>query len=505
MNIPSKISPQVLAKYSIHRVNRAFSGTPKDNWKDRIQVVLGDDKDPSTFQPQFKLMRWDNEVNCSIRLEDFDNYTLSTEAEKIKLVTPTKEVNLYDLPIDENNPEGGFEFKVVLLEPPKTNEIKFTLKTKGLDFYYQPELTKEIGQNEIVTATETQGFDKDGNVVVERPENVVGSYAVYASENKINYINGKEYKVGKVGHIYRPKITDATGKWAWEELNIKNGILTITIPQDFLNKAVYPISSKGVNFGYTDFGDSKITNDNRYRTITANPGQSGTATSISFGSNSDVAETAKAALYTQDGASLLAPQTEELSSVVAYTTGWNTANFTNGPAISNQNYEITVMLQTFDITGDSTGAHGTSKYATKTYGSWDNSISLTTTTFTYSIYATFTPPLISGSTVWGHITGVTETNIRTFATNWAGTGNIENSGDAERIALQSGQYMESEVVITGLVTIQLLQNTYRAGDTVTLKYRHGADVTACLAASYSTYSAPFMSLGYVQIRLEATI
>jgi len=115
------------------------------------------------------------------------------------------------------------------------------------------------------------------------------------------------------------------------------------------------------------------------------------------------------------------------------------------------------------------------------------------------------PPLITGTTVWGHDTGVTETNIRDFNGNWTGTGSIENSGDTERIALESGQYMESEVVITGALTVQLLQNTYASGDTVTIKYRHGVDETACLAASYQTYSSPFTSDGYVQIRLEASI
>lgn len=65
--------------------------------------------------------------------------------------------------------------------------------------------------------------------------------------------------------------------------------------------------------------------------------------------------------------------------------------------------------------------------------------------------------------------------------------------------------MESEVVITGSVTVELLQNNYLSGDTVTLKYRHGVDEATCLAASYNTYSAPFVSDGYVQVRLEASI
>lgn len=112
---------------------------------------------------------------------------------------------------------------------------------------------------------------------------------------------------------------------------------------------------------------------------------------------------------------------------------------------------------------------------------------------------------ISGSTCWGHVTGVTESNIRTFANHWTGTGSYSGSGDGEQIELNSTEYMESEVVSTGAMTVQLLLNNYSVGDTVTLKYRHGTSPANCLAASWVTYSTPFSSLGYVQVRLEATI
>ena len=37
---------------------------------DRLKVEVGDSKQPSTFYPQAKLCRWDNEVNLSVRLVD---------------------------------------------------------------------------------------------------------------------------------------------------------------------------------------------------------------------------------------------------------------------------------------------------------------------------------------------------------------------------------------------------------------------------------------------------
>lgn len=101
------------------------------------------------------------------------------------------------------------------------------------------------------------------------------------------------------------------------------------------------------------------------------------------------------------------------------------------------------------------------------------------------------------------MTGVTETNVRTFASNWTGTGTIAGSGDAETISLTEEQNMVSEVVNTGTVTVQLLINVYAAGDTVTVKYRHGATQVACEAAEWTDYVTPFASLGYVQARLES--
>ena len=101
------------------------------------------------------------------------------------------------------------------------------------------------------------------------------------------------------------------------------------------------------------------------------------------------------------------------------------------------------------------------------------------------------------------MTGVTEDNARTFADHWTGTGEILLSGDAEKICLDSGEYMESEVFITDTLTIEILQNFYVAGDDAVLKYRQGATQVACEAASWNVYSIPFVSLGYVQIRLEA--
>jgi hypothetical protein len=111
-----------------------------------------------------------------------------------------------------------------------------------------------------------------------------------------------------------------------------------------------------------------------------------------------------------------------------------------------------------------------------------------------------------GSVTWGQRTGVLETFIKTFTGNWTGTGGITGIDDAEKISLHSGEYMDSDIVYTGVTRVNLLQNNYNIlGDDVNLDYRHGASEAACLAAGWNDYSGTFISLGFVQIRLTSTL
>ena len=233
-NIPSIVSKTISDKYI--RDNNTFLRFAKENPKDRIRVEIGDLEQPD-FKPQFKFMRWSNEVNFSLRAEEKVGATVETEGEKIKYITPEYEVHLYDKP--ELSEDGGFEFEWVLKQKPATNVLIATIETKSLDFFYQPPLTqKEIDEG------------------ASRPKNVEGSYAVY-HKTKGGMVDsaGKEYKVGKAFHIYRPKVTDADGTFTWGDLHIDEvkGELTVTIPQKFLDDAVYPVVVDPT-FGYTSFG-----------------------------------------------------------------------------------------------------------------------------------------------------------------------------------------------------------------------------------------------------------
>jgi len=107
--IPPILPVEINAKYKVE--NETFLREVKANPKDRIEVEIGDSKQPD-FKPQFKVMRWDNEVNFSLRAEEHPQATVETEGEKIKYITPEYEVHQYDKP--ELSEDGGFEFEWVL-------------------------------------------------------------------------------------------------------------------------------------------------------------------------------------------------------------------------------------------------------------------------------------------------------------------------------------------------------------------------------------------------------
>ena len=109
---------------------------------------------------------------------------------------------------------------------------------------------------------------------------------------------------------------------------------------------------------------------------------------------------------------------------------------------------------------------------------------------------------ISGSVCWGHSTGVTQQNTRTLGTNWTGTGTTSGSGDAEILTIDTGEYMESEIVNTGATTWTIALNQYSAGDSVTIKYKTAATSAGIAGASWTAYSGAFESSGFVKIRLE---
>ena len=238
-----------------------------------VDAIIGDEKQGKFF-PRLKLKKWDNEVNFSVGIIDEEPDVDATVVEKDDVVQWEKGNMIAKFhPIDESfsdnyyrpmhTPEdGAFEMNITLKEKPETNVVNLSIQTKGLKFYYQPFLTEE----------------EKLSMKVKRPLNVEGSYAVYHESKKDN-----EYKTGKFLHIYRPRVEDASGKKVWGVLSIDKdeGIMSVTIPQDFIDNAVYPIQhTTGSTFGYTSQGGSEDSLD-EYMAGSVFTGAAGTATKIS--------------------------------------------------------------------------------------------------------------------------------------------------------------------------------------------------------------------------------
>lgn len=412
--IPTKLSSLVKARYQIR--DNTFIRAAKDDPRDRIAVEIGDEKQPSTFYPQVKLKRWDNEINLSVRLkdDDYDTPTIQTSQDKIKWISGKREAHFYEIGASQDHPEGGYEFEVVLKEKPAINVVEFSIQTKGLEFLYQPALTPEEIERGCA-----------------RPENVVGSYAAYYKDCPANYEGGKLYRVGKAFHIYRPKIEDAKGNWTWGELRVdeEQGTLAVTIPWEFLDEAVYPVRhAAGLTFGYTSKGSGNITLGSDVLRGSVFTGAAGTASKISFfGYSANGTVSFKGVLVEATGLTIVS---NGVGGAVSATAGDDTdtprdSTFSTGPTLTAQDYLLAVVGNSsntglyFETTGGTGKYDGSNSYSSPT----DPTDASTNAGYKYSIYCTYTTgpsaPTVTTQAV-SDIAGTTAT----------GNGNVTSDGGA---------------------------------------------------------------------------
>jgi hypothetical protein len=106
--------------------------------------------------------------------------------------------------------DTAFEYNCILNREPESNVI--TLLMEGadrFDFFRQPDFVKDP-------------FLK-------------GSYAVYKKETFVGE------GTGKLCHIHRPEIIDSRGRRCWGDLSVVGNRLCITIPEEWLSEAKYPV------------------------------------------------------------------------------------------------------------------------------------------------------------------------------------------------------------------------------------------------------------------------
>jgi len=106
--------------------------------------------------------------------------------------------------------DNSFEYDTILKKEPDSNVIRLRIEgSENFDFLRQPDFVK--------------------NPFLQ------GSYAVY---KKVTLIGEG---TGKLCHIHRPEIIDARGRRSWGSLAIVGNELQITIPEQWLSEATYPV------------------------------------------------------------------------------------------------------------------------------------------------------------------------------------------------------------------------------------------------------------------------
>ena len=224
-------------------------------------IEIGD-RNASSFKPCFTLNRWDGECKLSVFSDsEIDNGNLNFDGQIVHWDTANIAFKFYPKEpeiIEEEilgkvkkfrqNEYGALEFEIILKEKPQENEIRFSLDSKNLVFYYQPPLHPEHP---------TWEAGRNGQPASIRPSNVVGSYAVYHKTrgNFHREEDADKYKTGKAFHIYRPRAIDSNGNAVWCDLLIEENQLIIRLPEDFYNQASYPVKIDPT-FGYTSVGGS---------------------------------------------------------------------------------------------------------------------------------------------------------------------------------------------------------------------------------------------------------
>jgi len=177
-------------------------------------------------------------------------FNICDDVDQVKTVGIAENFDKNKLAIRDGDQESTFELKETSLKIERVFYVKPTVAPKyklafspGVSFHYQPELTPE----EIAEGC-------------FRPDNVVGSYAVYC--DKSGHYKDRSgntivnYGCGKIGHLYAPYWTDADGKKVKGTQEIKDGVLTFALPgQKWIDTATLPIKLDP-DVGYDTAGGS---------------------------------------------------------------------------------------------------------------------------------------------------------------------------------------------------------------------------------------------------------
>lgn len=225
----------------------------------------------NSYCPKLCLRRWDSQCYFTVNLKDSFKFASSLDRSSNKL--------FLDQHIFYVTPDGKFEWETVFDKKPESNIISYTFDFHDLDFRYQDPIKLLRDRRKGIVS-----FDP----------NILGSFAVYHKRYRHN-----QFSTGKAFHIFRPEVIDANGNKTWCELVLYLNVLSVIIPQWFLDSAKYPVILDPT-IGYETLGATGISAGDEVLFYKITMPENGVLTKIHSGTASYEAPIAYHALYAND-------------------------------------------------------------------------------------------------------------------------------------------------------------------------------------------------------------
>jgi len=202
------------------------------------------------FVPNINASKWNDEawlnINCPVSVADEKEVF---DGEKVEIALGDQIHRFFEI-------DGKLEYEIEISRRPASDQIEFLLThPEGLRFTKQKTLYEDWLDEQAANPGNPNNLTwEQYQQVVHRPENIVGSYAVYWKKEN------NQYKTGKFCHIYRISLKDADEKIVWADMEITpidktHARLVVTISGKWLDEARYPVKIDPI-LGFNEEGES---------------------------------------------------------------------------------------------------------------------------------------------------------------------------------------------------------------------------------------------------------
>lgn len=359
------------------------------------------------FEPTIELCRWDNE--CRLKLiPSYNNGSFSYNSANRSVYWQNANKNGESIRVFYDNDREVIEYDIILPKKPTSNIHTMAFEARGLDFYYQPSLAdeyetgySEMYQTDIIVNDTSITSINTGEILNYRPMDVVGSYSVYHSSKCGHVMGNKNYMAGKAFQWLKPLIYDSAGASCWGTLEVDtiHSIRTVTIPQQFIDDAVYPITIDDA-FGYTSAGSSyyQPAADTAITWINGYAGSEGTGVSMSVYAEKPTGPNPEGnvqlAVYDTDSPANLVTNAYTPSIYIDNAAQWWTSNFATAPTFEAIDYCMVYNNDNGKPRLYYDSGNPDEHSVSQSFNTWPSTLSFSDSgnDYKHSIYCTYEPP-----------------------------------------------------------------------------------------------------------------